>query len=174
MFIFLCISFFLYQAFKCINSYINQTPFSQISVENQELYPLPSVCFGPFGIGDTRPHNLTANGYRKKGIWKSVLPDFDEEQTYNNLSASFEDLVEKIQIDREIYDGSDAYERIVLSSTDHTIQLERCDYYFALKCFCLIFSQKQISFGIQQIRVFMRRDSVISIIAPQNLHHMSG
>ena len=175
IFVFFCISIFLYEAFHCTNDFLNQTPFSQISVENLELYPLPSICVQPIGLLNTDLHNLTLNGYRKEGTWRSALwPGLDDEQNYSDLSTSFEDLVEKVVLDREISPGSEAYNSITLTSSDHGLLLQRCDYYYDLKCFCLNFSPTQISFGIQRIDAFMKRDSKISIVAPHNFFSLKS
>ena len=171
-FVLLCISIFLYEAFQCTYSFINQTPFSQNNIENQELYPLPSFCFTQREIPNTHLHNLTEEGYKTKGLWRSSSQVFDDEETYKNLSASFEDLVEKIKIKREFTDGSDAYEKESLTSTDNGLLLNRCDSDSDLKCFCLNFSPKQMSFGIQRVTLHMKMDSIIYIVPPLNFYSL--
>ena len=111
-FVLLCTCVFLYQAFVSVKDFMNQTPLTKTSLEKQELHPLPAICIEPLGrLRNASLHNLTVHGYRKEGKWRSASPDFDDEQTYNNLSASFEDLVEEIKIKRDINDGSDAYKQ---------------------------------------------------------------
>ena len=151
---------------------MKQKPLTSTSVENQEVYPLPSICIEPLGIQKEKLsfHNLTWSGYRKEGKWKSVLPHFDEEQTYNNVSASFEDLVDNILIKREIIDGSDGYESMTLKNIEDGLILERCDYYFNLKCFCITFSDHLVSYGIQKIKIRIKMESEITIVAPRHYY----
>ena len=61
-------------------------------MENQKAHPLPSICISPPGILNRKVlmHNIT---YAKLGKWKSSLEGYDEEITYDDISASFEGLV---------------------------------------------------------------------------------
>ena len=73
-FVLLCISIFLYEAFQCTDRFINQTPFSQITVQNQELYPLPSICIRQREkTQNTNLHNLTEGGYTTQWIMEKCF-----------------------------------------------------------------------------------------------------
>ena len=114
----ICISIFLYQAIHSLQDFINQRPLNSRSLEKQSLYPLPAICVAPLTIdgNNLAVHNITEHGYCKQGQWRSVLPEFDDEETYDNISASFEDLVEQIEVRTDKDDYSDHYEEVVLGS----------------------------------------------------------
>ena len=97
-FILLCIAIFIFEAYQCVKDFLNQKPLTRRSVEKQELYPLPSICIEGVEFQNLDLHNLTGKGYLKKGRWRSVLPDFDDEQTDNKISKSFNDIVDRIRI----------------------------------------------------------------------------
>ena len=120
----ICISIFLYQAIHSLQDFINQRPLSSRSLEKQSLYPLPAICVAPLTIdgNNLAVHNITEHGYCKQGQWRSVLPEFDDEETYDNISASFEDLVEQIAVRRDRDDFSDHYEEAVLGSVQQLCQ----------------------------------------------------
>ena len=94
----LCSAIFVYEAFQCVQDFVDQKPLIRRSVEKQELYPLPSICIEGVEFQNLDLHNLTGKGYLKKGRWRSVLPDFDDEQTYNKISKSVNDIVDRIRI----------------------------------------------------------------------------
>ena len=113
----ICTSMFIYQTVKSFDAFLKQRPFTKRSLETQESHPLPLICIAPwFNNPGFKLHNLTQNGYRNEGKWKSYFPDFDEEKTYNNLSSTFEDLVAAIGVKRELQEGSYAYEYIEFDS----------------------------------------------------------
>ena len=126
----ICISIFLYQAIHSLQDFINQRPLNSRSLEKQSLYPLPAICVAPLTIdgNNLAVHNITEHGYCRQGQWRSVLPEFDDEETYDNISASFEDLVEQIEVRRDIDDYSDRYEEVVLGSIQ-----QLCDPFLATK-----------------------------------------
>ena len=167
-FVLICISFFSYQAIKCLDEFMKQQPLTRRSVEIQQLYPLPSICVQPLNISYSL-HNLTQEGYQWEGKWRSVLPEFDDEETYNNISASFQDLVEQIQVERNVDGDSDSYETVQLS-IDDDFSIDRCDYYFNLKCFCINISEKQNTKGIQRIKMDLKMSSEVTIVPPQNYY----
>ena len=165
-----CTIIFTYKTFECIDAYFHQKPMTRSFHEKQDLNPLPSICITPSIISKKKIslHNLTLNGYQKEGKWKSNMSTFDEEKTYNAVSASFEDLVEKITIDKGINDLSDAYETNTLRNIKDGLLLERCDYYYKLKCFCINFAPNLTSHGIQHLKLYLKMDSTVSIVAPRN------
>ena len=116
----ICIAIFLYQAIHSLQDFINQRPLSSKSLEKQSLYPLPAICVQQLSLtkndSNLAVHNITQHGYGRLGQWRSVLPEFDDEETYHNISASFEDLVEQIEVRRDKDDYSDHYEEVVLGS----------------------------------------------------------
>ena len=114
----ICITIFLYQSIHSLLAFINQRPLNSRSLEKQSLYPLPAICVQPMTLdgNNLAVHNITQHGYGRQGQWRSVLPEFDDEETYQNISASFEDLVEQIEVKRDRDDYSDQYERVVLGS----------------------------------------------------------
>ena len=149
-FVLVCAFVFICLAINCVIEFINQKPLTQRSLENQELYNLPSICI---------------ESMEKEGDLKSILSDFDDEQKYNNISWPFEELVGDIQIKREINDGSDAYEIITIRNHEFGLTLERCEYQ---KCFCIHFSARLASYGIQTIDIHMKANAKISTVAPRN------
>ena len=100
------------------------------------------------------------------------MPDFDDEQTYNNFSVSFKNLIEEINFRGEINDGSDAYAKVTINKFDDGLQLDRCDYYYNLKCFCIQISPKRNTYGIQKITIEMKIDAEFVIVAPHNYYSM--
>ena len=138
-FVLVCVSVFIFLAINCVIEFINQKPLTQRSVENQELYHLPSICIESM--------------------------ESDDEQTFNNISWSFEEMFGDIQIKREINDGSDAYEIITIRNYEFGLKLERCEYQ---KCFCINFSAILASYGIQTIDIHMKSNAKISTVAPRN------
>ena len=120
----ICVSTFLYQAIRSLQDFLNQRPLSSRSLEKQSLYPLPAICVEPLTIdrNNLAVHNLTQHGYGRQGQWRSVLTEFDDEETYHNISASFEELVEQIAVRRDRDDFSDHYEEAVLGSVQQLCQ----------------------------------------------------
>ena len=167
----ICVSIFTFQALHSVKSFMNMRPLTRRTVEKQSRYPIPVICIQPLVINTggnyTSLHNLTGIGYQEEGKWKSALPEFNDEQTYDNISASFRDLIEKIAIKRDTGDDSDSYEEVVLS-VDEGLMLERCDYYYHLKCYCIYISQQLGSPAIQNIIIYPQMYSEITIIAPAN------
>ena len=102
-----------------------------------------------------------------EGKWKSVLPNYDEEQTYDDLSASFYDLIENIQFYKEINRRSEAYDIHVIPAINMTLPIGRCDYYGVLKCYCIHLADVENSFGIQEVLLKLKRNVEITI-APKN------
>ena len=170
IFIFICVILFTYNASECIYCYLKQEPLTRSTLEKQELHPLPSICISQSATTSEQKlsaKNLTSNEYNKEGKWQSDFSTLDEEGFYDEISASFEDLVEKIVLEKAINGDSDAYEEVTLDRSDGLI-LERCDYYDELKCFCINFADKLTSQGIQRIKLFMKMYSRITVAAPGN------
>ena len=99
----LCGILFTYKAFECTDAYSNQQPTRSFH-DKHNMFPFSSICIKPEMISNDKLnlHNLTFNGYTKEGKWKSNFSTFDEERPYDDLSALFEDLVEKIKIKKEL------------------------------------------------------------------------
>ena len=119
---------------------------------------MPSICIRPSEISKQKllHLNLTNDGYRKKGHWRSQFRNLDEEETYNELSTTFEDLIEKIVVRRGIDDVSDANKKVTLRKIEVGILLDRCDYNSALKCFCINFSGHHRIHAIQSIYLYLK------------------
>ena len=164
-----CSSLFLYQAYQCISGFINQTPITYTRVENQELHPLPSICISPKNVSEERysKHNISQRGYNKEGIWKSFSPNYDEKQTYDDLSLSLEDLLSTLTLRTEFHEVSENYVNKVISITNKSLPISRCDYYEILKCYCFDLSDMKNTFGIQDITLKTAQDAEITVV-PKN------
>ena len=170
-FIFLCTLLFAYQVYHCIEDFLNQTPIPFTKVENQELHPLPSICISQTGILKRKitRHNIRPEDYFILGKWKSSLPEYDETETYNDISASFEDLIHSVTISKEIDDVSQTYIKEKISSTNKSLPIGRCDYHNTLKCYCIHLSNIDNTFGIQQVVLKTTNYSIFKFsIVPQN------
>ena len=165
-----CGSLFIYKASECVYSFVTQEPLARSTVERQELHPLPSICISPSKLpGEIfSSRNLTLNEYQKEGKWRSEFSSTEEEAIYNELSASFEDLVEKITLHKGVNEASDSYEQLILHTETEGLILERCDYYYNLKCFCVQFREDIASKVIQRIKLHLKMDSVIAVTPPGN------
>ena len=162
----LCSSLFLYQACQCITNFIRQTPITYTRVENQELHPLPSICISPPRVSEERysKHNISQQEYNKEGIWKSFLPNYDEEQTYDDLSLSLEDLLSTLTLRREFHEVSENYVKEVISITNKSLPISRCDYYENLKCYCIDLSDLENTYGIQDIFLKTTQNAEITVV----------
>ena len=169
----ICVSIFTFQSLRSIHSFTSMRALTRRTFEKQSGYPLPAICIQPLDIDIDGHyislHNLTRIGYKEEGIWRSILPEFNDEQTYDNISASFRDLVEKITVQRDIGYDSDSYEMVALS-VEEDFTLERCDYYYHLKCYCINITKQLGSPAIQEIRIHPKKKSEITIVGPGNYY----
>ena len=165
----ICTLIFARQAYHCTKEFLYQTPITTTSVDNQEFHPLPSICVSLQYISEEKStkHNISSYGHMHEGKWKSVLPNYDEEQTYDDLSASFYDLIEAIEFYKEVNSRSEAYDVLVFSAINMTLPIGRCDYYGVQKCYCIHLADVENSFGIQEVILTLKRNVEITI-APKN------
>ena len=142
-----CILFFAYQGYKCIDSYLCQSTVSKTSSVDQQKLPRPLICISTyrFEYSNAQKLNLSSEDYKRyrKGNW--TLNFNSEDEVYEKLLPKFHDLVEQIQIGKFLNPVGDAYEKIkfpVDENTDLTdwgIEIERKDHYVQLKNYCLKF-----------------------------------
>ena len=105
--------------------------------------------------------------YSKEGKWRSVLPDYDVEQTYDDLASSPEDLLSTVTLRREFHPVSEDYINEVIPISNKSLQISRCDYYEILKCYCINLSDMENAFGIQDIFLKTLQDAHITLV-PKN------
>ena len=170
-FMFICMFLFAYQVYHCIKDFCNQTPIPVTKFEKQELHPLPSICISPSHIlrQKVARHKISPEGYAKLGKWKSSLSEYDENQTYHDISASLEDLIHNIAIVKEIDDVSQTYMTEIMSPMNKSLPIGRCDYYYNLKCYCIHLSDIDNNFGIQQVILNTTNYSTFKVsVVPKN------
>ena len=167
-----CTLLFIYQANECVQVYLNQKPLSSTFEEKQQLNPMPSICIEPNELNKTKfdLQRLTPQEYKDEGKWRSEHSDIDEAETYNFLSSSFDALVGKIEVDKTTSDKSDAYTMLEIKEGSDGYVLTRCDYYYALKCFCINFSKEVRKHGIQRATIYFNSDLKFLIVAPKNYY----
>ena len=168
-FILLCSSLFVYQAYHSFINFIHQDPITYTVMEDQELHPLPSICIRPLTIprGKYTRHNISHHGYNWEGKWRSFLPNYDEKQTYDDLSSSLQDLLHTVTLRKESNAVSDNYFIETISITNNSLPISRCDYFKFLKCYCINLSDMENAFGIQDLFLKTAQNAKISIV-PKN------
>merc|ERR1711893_580966 len=58
-----CFGLFIYQAYHCINQYVNQEPVSMRNETEQEDYRQPQICISSEKLMNQELHNLTKTDY---------------------------------------------------------------------------------------------------------------
>ena len=158
----LCFLLFLYNGWHCVERYLQEETVTKNSLERQEQHPFPMFCIsaGDFPIEKAKSLNLTLRGYNIYGdAWRN--DEIDEELVYNKLSFEFENIIEKIRIDKTLNSNSESYEKVYINSLDAVtkdlgIEIKRADYYYELKRYCMKFSLAAFKHGIQGIRLYMK------------------
>ena len=169
----LCMSLFSYNAWRCLDQYLQFETVTKSSQEEQKFGEFPMICLGPVKLSEERTAklNMTTSDYQKGVMWRTEK--MNEEEVYNNLSLVFEDLVTKIRIRKTKMQNSEAYETIEIPSKDlklSKIQVIQSDYYYELKRTCLIFPLATFPFGIMEIVFFMKTPNIVSffVTSPGN------
>ena len=171
-----CTVLFLYKSYQCFDKYLEAELVTKTSEVNQEDFPLPQICINQHRIADEKLDSLdlTYHEYTKYGNWISNYSLKNEEMIYDDLSSSFEDLVEMIVLSKMISGVSDNYEKVKFKPEEtNGLTLKRCDYYDKLKCFCLTFSKELVAFGVQAISIYPRTGCYITVVTPGNFYSHS-
>ena len=145
------------------------------SEEPQEFHPLPWFCIEATNFSEEklRKFSLTGSGYKTEGQWSSNVSSLDEESIYNNITASFEDLVSKVSVKQEKNTKSDDYASIDLFPGNKELIVKRCDYYYQLKCFSIKLAHSISKHGVQEIVISLKINSAISATAPGNYYSLA-
>ena len=176
IFTFCCTILFLYKSYECLDQFLDYEIVTRNSEENQEDYPLPQICINQDWISDEKlaSLNISYREYTKQGKWRNYNSTKDEEIIYDELSSSFENLVEKVVLSKMISPTNDDYEKVTFKAEDNKgMILKRCDYYDKLKCFCIKFSSEMVAFGVQAISIYPKIGSVVTVAAPGSFYSHS-
>ena len=137
----LCVVLFFYQACICLIQYLDQDSVSVRTHGKQEDYPRPQICVALTDIRTTNLSLPTNNEYKKFGKWTTNT--FDANELYDLLSPSFPDIVDLITIRKLLTPISGEYTIVKIPTDtenleDHGIMIERKDYYYYLKTYCIL------------------------------------
>ena len=135
----LCVVLFFYQACICLIQYLDQDSVSVRTHGKQEDYPRPQICVALHDIRMTNLSLPTNYEYKKFGKWTTNT--FDANELYNLLSPTLPDIVDLITIRKLLTPISGEYTMVKIpteSLEDHGIMIERKDYYYYLKTYCIL------------------------------------
>ena len=152
-----CLGLFLYQSGNCIYKYIYQETATLSQEEPQEDHEMPNICLAfpgyPYKCKQFRnlncifiadnsflisspTQNLTRDEY-KNGRWR-LTNNESELELYERIGDKLTDLLKEISL-RKLLSSTGAYETMRISSNniESKMRVERKDYYFNLKTYCL-------------------------------------
>ena len=142
-----CILFFAFQGYKCIEAYLLQSVVSKTSSVEQQNLQSPLICISTYRFEYAKAQNLNfySDDFDRytRGNW--TLSFRSEDEAYQKLLPNFEDLVQQLQVGKILNPVGDAYEKLRFSVDENTnltdwgIEIIRKDYYIQLKNFCLKF-----------------------------------
>ena len=167
-----CMGLFLYNTLACIITYSKFETVSKNSLQDQQVFPLPSICVDS---RDWVNSQLEKNGLTKKqyksGKWK--IPNMTEEELYDIASPRFKDLVTEIKLQESLPNTDDYKETEIQANIsefemkNNGITLTRADYHNKLKVYCMEFSYK---YGLQKVQIVVNNkvNVKISIIPPKS------
>ena len=99
-----CWTLFVIQALICAQHYLTQKPATVSSLEKQETWPLPSICFGPIKFFNETMARLIPEQNYMEGKW--VLDEFNlsEKEVFDSLTPELYDLTSVVSIDRFLHE----------------------------------------------------------------------
>ena len=159
-----CSGLFLYKALECIIAYRKFETVSKNTLKDQQLFPLPSICVASeaWVEGQLQIKGLNKKEY-KQGGW--TFPNWTEEELYDFVSPTFEDLVTRI-IARPSLPNTDKFKTINIWSNMSALEMKklgmtvtRADFHAKLKVYCMEFSY---TYGLQRVAIFYNNNTEVT------------
>ena len=143
-----CLLIFIYQTWYLFEVYSRKRTLSDIGFIKQDIYPLPSICitskqFSYDSFNNT--FNVTNDEYAK-GKWK--VYGLSEKELWDFLSPTLPNLIRKIEVYKILEYDSEKYSKVKISVKNlpgFGVDIERKDYYYNPRIFCLSFRNVKVS-----------------------------
>ena len=143
-----CLLIFIYQTWYLFEVYSRKRTLSDIGFIKQDRYPLPSICitskqFSYDSFNNT--FNVTNDEYAK-GKWK--VYGLSEKELWDFLSPTLPNLIRKIEVYKILEYDSEKYSKVKISVKNlpgFGVDIERMDYYYNPRIFCLSFRNVKVS-----------------------------
>ena len=139
-----CVVLFLYQAGRCMQSFVNQEPATKDVQGRQEDFPRPQFCVSVNHFDFSNEYNDQDWEKYKDGQWK--MDQSSEEEFFIKVTPKLSDLVKYIEVENFSNPFGDAYQTTSFKIEDHVacanyeeIDVIRKDYYFVLRTYCIDF-----------------------------------
>ena len=172
LFSLICSGLFLYKAIECTINYMKFETVSKNSLQDQTLFPLPSICVASkFWVqSQLQKLGLTRKLYQA-GKWN--IPNMTEEELYDFASPRFEDLVTQIIV-RAGIPNTDDWRSINIRTNMSEVEMKnrgmaitRPDSHTSLKTYCMEFVYE---YGLQRVEIVVNNNTKVrfSISPPKS------
>ena len=95
-----CWTLFVIQALICSQHYLAQKPATVSSLEKQETWPLPSICFGPNRFFNKTMAGLISEQNYREGKWVLDELNLSEREVFDSLTPELYDLTSVVEIEK--------------------------------------------------------------------------
>ena len=95
-----CWILFLFQAFKCAEQFTVQKPATATSYDEQENWPISSICFGPSFFYNQSLAQIVDKKDYDQGAWRSGQLNLTEKELFDLLTPKLYDLISGVKIQK--------------------------------------------------------------------------
>ena len=140
-----CWFLFLFEAWHCVEVYMQKRTVSNTYIGKQELHPKPHLCITTDRFNYDSFNNSLNISHEEyvKGRWRKN--DLTAEQLWSFLTPDLHDLISKISVQKTLAAESEQYSTIHIPISDQTnltangLEIVVKDYYWHLRAHCLTF-----------------------------------
>ena len=180
-----CVCLFIVEVIFMYEEYLEEKTGTLISQASQDQFPKPQFCLATQMLDfknfskEGRDVKISYEDYYKTGKWADSSLDFTAVETFDKINPEFSEIISTLIIDfQRKYSKGNGYSSERISSTNSTalnqfgIEITRCDYYWYLKCYCLVFEQEKV---IQRVRLISKSevDYVMMVVQPERIFDYS-
>ena len=143
-----CWFLFLFEAWHCVEVYMQKRTVSNTYIGKQELHPKPHLCITTDRFNYDSFNNSLNVSHEEyvKGRWRKN--DLTAEQLWSFLTPDLHDLISKISVQKTLAAESEQYSTIHIPISDQTnftangLEIVVKDCYWHLRAHCLTFRYK--------------------------------
>ena len=169
-----CWFLFLFEAWHCVEVYMQKRTVSNTYIGKQELHPKPHLCITTDRFNYDSFNNSLNVSHEEyvKGRWRKN--NLTAEQLWSFVTPELHDLISKISVQKTLAAESEQYTSVHIPISDKTnftangLEIVVKDYYWHLRAHCLTFRYKysihhnrKLYWGIQT-NIFLQRRHVPS------------
>ena len=175
----ICSIIFAYYAHQSVMEYLSYKTVSKQNRERQEDQLMPQICVSSPSLAMERLQKLglTGSKYTEEGIWRSNHQNYStasEDEIKRMVFPNLTDILHNIEVDSRSGKYSDQYiiteyrTDQILNGAD--VKIVKLDYYAYFSIFCLSFPSSSFPFGVEKIRISIKRKSEVFVVAPGNFY----